>query len=54
MVRKTYSLKQIINKLREAKILIEHWRREYNEVWPHSALGYRPPTPEAKLSLILT
>jgi len=33
--------------LTEAKILIERWRREYNTVRPHSALGYRPPAPEA-------
>ncbi|MGO9621242.1 MAG: integrase core domain-containing protein, partial [Desulfobaccales bacterium] len=30
-----------------AQILIERWRREYNTVRPHSALGYRPPAPEA-------
>ena len=33
--------------LTEAKILIERWRREYNTVRPHSALGYRQPAPEA-------
>ena len=33
--------------LTEAKILIERWRRQYNTVRPHSALGYRPPAPEA-------
>lgn len=33
--------------LREARILIEAWRREYNQVRPHSSLGYRPPAPEA-------
>jgi len=33
--------------LLEAKILIERWRQEYNQVRPHSALGYRPPAPEA-------
>ncbi len=33
--------------LREAKVLIERWRREYNQVRPHSSLGYRPPAPEA-------
>ena len=27
--------------------LIEQWRRHYNRVRPHSALGYRPPAPEA-------
>jgi transposase InsO family protein len=32
--------------LAEAKVLIEQWRREYNTVRPHSALGYRPPAPE--------
>ena len=44
----------IFTTLTEAKIIIEQWRREYNEVRPHSALGYRSPTPEAKLSLTLT
>ena len=33
--------------LQEAKVLIEQWRRHYNRVRPHSALGYRPPAPEA-------
>ena len=32
--------------LLEAPVLIEGWRREYNQVRPHSALGYRPPAPE--------
>jgi len=34
--------------LAEAKVLIEQWRWEYNHVRPHSALGYRPPAPEAR------
>ena len=34
-----------------AKVLIEGWRREYNRVRPHSALGYRPPAPEVILPL---
>ena len=29
--------------LTEARILIERWRRQYNTVRPHSALGYRRP-----------
>ena len=33
----------------EAKVLAERWRREYNQRRPHSALGYRPPAPEAFL-----
>jgi transposase InsO family protein len=32
--------------LREAQILIEEWRKDYNTKRPHSALGYRPPAPE--------
>jgi putative transposase len=27
----------------EAKVIIEKWRREYNEVRPHSSLGYLTP-----------
>ena len=37
---------EIFNSLREAQILIEVWRRHYNTMRPHSALGYRPPAPE--------
>lgn len=33
--------------LREAKVLIERWRQEYNTFRPHSAWGHRPPAPEA-------
>jgi len=33
--------------LKEAQILIEQWRREYNTFRPHSSLGYLPPAPEA-------
>jgi putative transposase len=35
--------------LAEAKYLIERWRRHYNQLRPHSSLGYRPPAPEAVL-----
>ena len=28
-------------------MLVERWRRYYNELRPHSALGYRPPAPAA-------
>ena len=34
---------EIFDTLLEAKILIERWRREYNQIRPHSSLGYRPP-----------
>jgi len=39
--------REIFYTLEEAKILIENWRKEYNQIRPHSALGYRPPAPEA-------
>jgi len=35
---------------KEAQVLIEQWRRHYNEVRPHSSLGYRPPAPQAIVS----
>ena len=38
---------EIFYTLKEAQILIERWRQEYNTVRPHSALGYKPPAPEA-------
>ena len=37
---------EIFYTLREAKIVIEAWRRHYNTLRPHSSLGYRPPAPE--------
>ncbi len=39
--------REIFYSLKEAKILIEQWRHHYNTIRPHSALGYRPPAPEA-------
>lgn len=38
--------REIFDTLLEAQILIERWRQEYNQIRPHSALGYRPPAPE--------
>ncbi len=38
---------EIFCTLREAQVMIERWRHAYNTVRPHSALQYRPPTPEA-------
>ena len=39
--------REVFYTLTEAKVLIERWRRQYNTARPHSALGYRPPAPEA-------
>ena len=38
---------EIFITLPEAQIRIQRWRREYNPVRPHSALGDRPPAPDA-------
>jgi transposase InsO family protein len=38
---------EIFYTLKEAQVLIEGWRREYNTIRPHSSLGYKPPAPEA-------
>ena len=43
---------EIFYTLREAQVLVERWRRHYNEVRPHSSLGYRPPAPQTKQSEI--
>ncbi len=32
--------------LAEAKIIIENWRKHYNEIRPHSSLNYQPPAPK--------
>jgi putative transposase len=40
---------EIFTILKEAQVLIANWRQHYNQLRPHSALGYRPPAPEAVL-----
>ena len=37
---------EIFDTLQEAKVLIERWRKHYNQIRPHSSLGYKPPAPE--------
>jgi len=41
--------REVFNTLAEARVLIEHRRREYNEFRADSALRYRSPAPEAIL-----
>lgn len=41
--------REIFYSVKEAEILIERWRVEYNTIRPHSALGYKPPAPKAVL-----
>jgi putative transposase len=43
---------EIFYTLKEAQIVIEKWRVEYNTRRPHSALGYRPPAPAAYNPLV--
>ncbi len=46
--------REVFYTLTEAKILLEQWRREYNQVRPHSSLGYQPPAPETRIPVTLT
>ncbi|MSO21541.1 MAG: IS3 family transposase, partial [Acidobacteria bacterium] len=38
---------EIFYSLKEAQVVIEQWRQQYNTRRPYSALGYRPPAPGA-------
>jgi putative transposase len=40
--------------LKEARVVIESWRRHYNSKRPHSSLGYRPPAPLTRACTQLT
>ena len=44
--------REVFYNLKEARVVIEKWRQEYNTVRPHSSLGYRPPAPEAIMPLL--
>jgi putative transposase len=35
--------REVFGNLLEAKVLVEEWRRQYNEERPHSSLGYKTP-----------
>jgi transposase InsO family protein len=37
---------EVFYSLKEAKIVIESWRRHYNTLRPHGSIGYKPPAPE--------
>jgi len=40
---------EVFYTLKEAQVMIERWRHHYNHIRPHSALGYKPPAPLARL-----
>ena len=37
---------EVFYTLKEASVVIEHWRRHYLGIRPHSSLGYQTPAPE--------
>jgi Integrase core domain len=39
---------ELFGNLREARVILESWRVQYNESRPHSALGYRTPSEYAR------
>ncbi len=41
--------REVFYTLKEVEVLTERWRQHYNQVRPHSSLGYRPPVPETVL-----
>lgn len=45
---------EIFYSLKEAKIVIESWRRHYNTLRPHGSIGYKPPAPEVFVSAMST
>ena len=48
-LRDEFLNREIVYTLKEAKILIEWWRSHYNQLRPHSSVGYRPPAPKTIL-----
>jgi len=44
--------REIFYSVKEADILIEQWRIEFNTIRPHSALGYKPPAPKAVIEVL--
>ena len=44
---------EIFYSLKEATVVIEQWRNQYNTIRPHSSLNYRPPAPQTSTALSL-
>lgn len=40
---------EIFYTLKEAQFMVENYRKEYNQIRPHSSLNYQPPAPEVKV-----
>ena len=43
---------EVFHTVREAQVLVEQWRRHFDTIRPHSALGYRPPAPEVVMPML--
>ena len=39
---------ELFDSLSEAREVVENWRRDYNDLRPHSSLGYKTPSEFAK------
>ena len=46
--------REVFTTLEEAKVLIEQWRKEDNQIRQHSARNYCPPAPETILTMVTT
>jgi putative transposase len=44
---------EIFYSLKEATVVIEQWRNQYNTIRPHSSLAYRPPARQTSTALSL-
>ena len=44
---------EIFYSLKEAQIIVGEWVKHYNQVRPHSALGYKPPAPQTQVPQLL-
>lgn len=38
--------REVFYTVKEARVMVENWRKHYNTKRPHSSLGYKPPAPE--------
>ena len=43
----------LFHSLKEATVVIEQRRNQYNTIRPHSSLNYRPPAPQTSTDLSL-
>ena len=44
---------EIFYSLKEAIVVLEQWRNQYNTIRSHSSLNYRPPAPQTSTALSL-